>query len=250
MIRHIRLAPLVLALLAAPAAAQSSLGLNFLEVTASASGGGQTVLRFTGDYRVTGAHGLQMDLSGSTPGSDLLAQVDAHLYMQPRAEAKYGLFLSVADLNDRSGTIGVAGVEGMFALGEATVASGRISAGLAQPQGLDFVALDVGMTHAVGMQGALYGSVSLAAVDEASLRTTAWSAEFGYVHSIAATGFEVSAGLGATGLSGAADGGADVSARIGVTWRFGGDRGPRRGLADRSFGAIRPLEPLLMRGIF
>ena len=248
--RHIRLAPLVLALLAAPAAAQSSLGLNFLEASASTSGGGQTSLRVTGDYRVSGAHGLQMDLSGIRTGSDLLAQVDAHLYMQPQAEAKYGLFLSVADLNDRSGTIGVAGVEGMFALGEATVASGRISAGLAQPQGLDFVALDASLTRAVGTQGALYGSVSLAAVDEASLRTTAWSAEFGYVRSIAATGFDISAGVGATGLSGVAGDGTDVSARIGVTWRFGGDQGPRRAVADRSFGAIRPLEPLLVRGIF
>ncbi len=248
--RHIRLAPLVLALLAAPAAAQSSLGLNFLEVTAASTGGGQTSLRVTGDYRVTGAHGLQMDLSASRPGSDLLAQVDAHLYMQPRASAKYGLFVSVADLNDRSGTIGVAGVEGMFALGEATVATGRVGAGLAQPQGIDFVAVDASVTHAVGQQGALYGSISLAAVDEASLRTTVWSAEFGYVHSLTATGFEISAGLGATGLSGAANDGTDVSARIGVTWQFGGDRGPRRALADRSFGAVRPLEPLLVRGIF
>lgn len=248
--RHIRLAPLVLALLAAPAAAQSSLGLNFLEATALADGNGPTSVRVTGDYRVTGAHGLQMDLSGSTPGSDLLAQVDAHLYMQPRAEAKYGLFLSVADLNDRSGTIGVAGAEGMFALGEATVATARLSAGLVQPQGIDFVALEAGLTRAVGRQGALYGAIALAAVDEAALRTTAWSAEFGYVRSIAATGFEVSAGIAATGLGGSAGDGTDLSARIGVTWRFGGDRGPRRALADRSFGAIRPLEPLLAQGIF
>ena len=240
--------PFLFAALSGPVAAQSSLGLNFIEASADGNGDGTTSLRATGDYRVTGNHGLQFNLSGYRAGSDLVAQVDGHLYMQPRADAKYGVFMSVADLNDRSGTIGIAGFEGMVALDEATVASGRISAGLAQPQGLDFVAVEAGLSRAIGPQGALYGSVSLAAVDEASLRTTAWAAEFGYARSIAATGFEVTAGIGATGLSGAA--GADVSARISLTWRFGGDRGPRRTVGDRSFAAIRPLEPLLVRGIF
>jgi hypothetical protein len=236
---------------ASAASAQSSLGLNFVEAELTAvSGWSRGAARITGDYRITAAHGFQADLSATDEPDGFLGRIDAHLYMMPTEDSKYGLTASFADIDGRSGSIGMAGVEGMFRLGERTVAEARAVAGLAQPGGVDFVAADVGVTRRIGERTAVSARIGLAEFDEAAFSTVIYTADIGVAHSLAGTGIEVGASLGASGSLGDRLLGDEVVARIGVTWRFGAGSGSARSLGGRAFGRTQPVEELLRRGLF
>jgi hypothetical protein len=236
---------------ASTASAQSSLGLNFVEAElTAASGASGGAARITGDYRITGAHGVQMDLSATDEPGGFLGRIDGHLYMMPTEDSKYGLMASLADIDGRSGTIGMAGVEGMLRLDARMVIEARAVAGLAQPGSVDFVAADAGVTRQIGERTAVTARLALAEFDEAAFSTVAYAADIGVMHSLAGTGFEISASLGVSGSVGDAVLAREGVARIGMTWRFGVGSGAARGLAERAFGRAQPAEELLRRGLF
>jgi hypothetical protein len=236
---------------ASAASAQSSLGLNFVEAELTASSGASRgAARITGDYRITGAHGFQADLSATDEPGGFLGRIDAHLYMMPTENSKYGLTASFADIDGRSGSIGMAGVEGMFRLGARTVAEARAVAGLAQPGGVDFVAADAGVTRQIGERTAVSARIGLAEFDEAAFSTVLYTADIAVAHSIGGTGIEIGASLGASGSLGDSVLGDDVVARVGMIWRFGAGSGADRALGSRAFGRAQPVEELLRRGMF
>ncbi len=236
---------------ASAASAQSSLGLNFVEAElTAASGASRGAVRITGDYRITGAHGFQADLSATDEPGGFLGRIDAHLYMTPTEDSKYGLTASFADIDGRSGSIGMAGVEGMFRLSARTVAEARAVAGLAQPGGIDFVAADAGLTRRFGERTEVSARIGLAEFDEAAFSTVVYTADIGVAHSLGGTGIEIGASLGASGSLGDAVLDDEAVARIGVTWRFGAGSGADRGLGSRAFGRAQPVEELLSGGIF
>jgi hypothetical protein len=236
---------------ASAASAQSSLGLNFVEAElTAASGASRGAVRITGDYRITGAHGFQADLSATDEPGGFLGRIDAHVYMTPTEDSKYGLTASFADIDGRSGTIGMAGVEGMFRLGARTVAEARMVAGLAQPGGVDFAAAEAGVTRRIGERTAVSARIGLAEFDEAAFSTVLYTADIGMAHSLGGTGIEIGASLGASGSLGDAVLNREVVARIGMIWRFGAGPGAGRSLGGTAFGRAQPVEELLRRGMF
>lgn len=143
---------------ASPVFAQSApLGLNNAEVELSygkvATTGGP-IGRVTGDFRITDAHGAQFDLSAIAYPRGALGQIDAHVYMMPRDSIKYGLFLSLADVDGREATIASAGAEVITALSDRTQIKAKAEIGIATSRiggtrrTMDFIAASFGASHA------------------------------------------------------------------------------------------------------
>lgn len=240
-------------ILALPAAAQTSLGLARIEATAGLTADGTDSLgqgRLSGDFRITDAHGLQFDISATDYAGGFLGQVDAHLYLMPGRQAKYGLFASLADVDGREATVAYAGAEGLWALSDRTTVAARAGLGYARPGNLDFIAADARIDHALSADLGLFASASLAEVQEQALDALPWGAELGLTWHPASAPVAVSAALGTAGLSGRDGGGTETYLRIGLTWSFGADRSADRPLSDRGFTAPAPFDPLLRLGRF
>ena len=240
------------AVLSSPAAADS-LGFRFAEATIGGISGGDGVqgsARLRGDFALTGSHGLQLDLSVVSYGDEFLGQLDGHLYMMPAEAAKYGLFFSLADMDGREATLALVGVEGMFALSDATEVHGRAGIGMALPDTMEFIALSVGASHAVNDQVAIYGDLTMAEVDEAALRAMTTSARIGISYQPAGRPWEVSASVVRDGISGRNAAAFETRAELGFTLHLGGGGGAKRGLSKRGFAAMQAFDPLLRRGMF
>lgn len=251
-LRHLSLAAAAL-VVALPAAAQSSLGLSRLEAAIGLTGDGSQDLaeaRLSGDFRITGAHGLQIDLSAVDYPGGYLGQIDGHLYLQPGARSKYGLFGSLADVDGREVTIALAGAEGLFALSDRTRLETRAGIGYARPGALDFVAAEVRLSHAVNDALSLHAAAQVAEIQEQSLDTRAWGAEIGLTWHPAEAPLAITAAAGTTGLDGRDSAPADGYIRLGVSWSFGGGRDARAPLSEQGFTSPRPFDPLLRRGRF
>lgn len=250
--RHLSLAAAAL-VMALPASAQSSLGLSRLEAEIGISGDGSQDLaeaRISGDFRITGAHGLQIDLSAFDYPGGYLGQIDGHLYLQPGNRSKYGLFGSLADVDGREATIAFAGAEGLFALTGRTTLETRAGIGYARPGALDFVAAEARLSQAVTGALSVHVAAQVAEIQEQSLDTRAWGAEIGLTWHPAEGPLAITAAAGTTGLDGRDSVPADGYIRLGVSWSFGGGSDARRPVAEHGFTSPRPFDPLLRRGRF
>jgi hypothetical protein len=232
--------------------AQSSLGLNFGQAGFSLghSGAGMRPMgQISGDYRITDAHGVQLGLVAADRPGGWIGQFDGHLYLQPAPDRKYGVFATLADINDRSAGIGTAGIEMMWEVAPGTVIEGRAGAGLATG-GIDFIAVSGSLSHALGhtTEGFIRGG--LAEFDEAALSAVGYTVGTGIRHHLGGTGLELSVAISANGLAGRDSAKAITQVDLGLTWRFGADRGARRPVASRSFETIQPFDPLIVRGLF
>lgn len=239
--------------LALPAVAQTSLGLGRIEATAGLTATGTGSLgqgRLSGDFRITGAHGLQFDLSATDYAEGFLGQIDAHLYLMPADKAKYGLFASLADVDGREATVAYAGAEGLWALSDRTTFAARAGFGYARPGNLDFIAADLRIDHALSADFGLFASAALAEVQEQALEALPWGAELGLTWQPASAPVAINAALGAAGLSGRDGAGTEPYLRVSLTWSFGADRSAARAVADRGFSVPAPLDPLLRLGRF
>ena len=239
--------------MAQPASAQSSLGLAGIEATmglTASSGTSFATGRLSGDFRITEAHGFQLDLSARDYPGGYLGQIDGHLYLAPSTRSKYGLFASLADVSGREATIAYAGAEGIFALGSDTILQARAGIGYARPGAFDFVAADAQLAHALSDTIAVHVGAQIAEVQEQALDTRPWAAELGLDWHIADGPLFLSAALGATGLAGPDSAPSDTYLRLGLTWRYGGAGGARRPISARPFTAPAPFDPLFRRGLF
>ena len=235
------------------AAFADSLGFRFadLSVQGLASDGSTTVqAHTTADFAITESHGLQLDLGAVGYGHEYLGQLDAHLYMMPTANAKYGLFASLADMDGREATIGQIGVEAMVALSDRTELHGRAGIGMAMPGNIDFIAVTIGASHAVNDRIGLFADLTIAEFDEASLRAVGTTARLGASYQPEGRPWEVTASLVRDGLTGRDEAAFETRAELGFTLHLGAGGGAKRGLATRAFSSPQPFDPLLRRGMF
>ena len=188
------------------------MGLNFVEVelthgTLANTGG--PIGRVTGDFRITDAHGLLLDLSATTYPSGSLGQIDAHLYMQPSDSIKYGLFLALGDVNGREATIGSTGVEVIAALSDATLIEAKAEIGIATNhlggarRNMDFIAASLGASHAFNDTTTAYIEASATEFDESFLRAVGYGLRVGVHHDIPNQPIRISAAIGYDKMSGA-----------------------------------------------
>lgn len=235
------------------AANADSLGFRFADITVGGVADGNgfgAVGRLSGDFALTEAHGLQLDLGVASYGHGFLGQIDAHLYMMPSGTAKYGVFVSLADIDGREATIGMVGVEAMIALSDRSEIHGRAAIGMAMPGNMDFVTGSFGASYAVSNQISVFGDVTLAEFDEALLRAVGTSARLGASFQPEGQAWEVSASLVRNGLTGRDAAAFETRAEVGVTWHLGAGGGAKRKLPARSFANTQPFDPLLRRGMF
>lgn len=238
---------------AAAAASDSGIGLAFADFTAAAvstEDGANAALSITGDFRITGNHGLQLDFGLTDDPSGLIGQIDAHLYMAPQDDRKFGLFLSLADIDGREATVAQAGVEGMVALSPGTVLGGRAALGYARPRALDFIAVSGRLSQALSDDLTLFAEFGLAEVDEEALRAVSRQARAGLVWEPQGSRFAATLALSRDAVSGRDARPAETRAEFGLTFRFSSDGGARRPLRERPFPAPQPFAPLIAAGLF
>ncbi|NCU19960.1 hypothetical protein EOM89_04300, partial [Candidatus Falkowbacteria bacterium] len=180
----------------------------------------------------------------------MLGQIDSHLYLMPGDQNKYGLFLSLADVDGREATIGMAGVEGIFAITETTRIEARGGIGYARPGSIDFIAASLGVDHDLGPRDTLFATLSVSEFDEVSLRGQGYDAEIGWRHALASHPVELTAAVGVSGMSGRDDLPSETRVSLGLTWRFGAEPGRSRTTATQAFRPVRPFDPLLLTGSF
>ena len=199
------------------------------------------------DVRITGVHGLQGDLSFTDTATGTLGRVGAHLYMAPAPGRKYGLFVSLSDMDGRSMTWASAGAEGMLELSGRTIVEGRLGLGAADGNALDFIFGSLSMAHAVTPAFEVEAALDLADFDEADFRATAVEATVTARYSPENTPWGVYASLGRSDLTGRDGRPAKTRIGFGVTIRFGNTGGVD---ADtRTFRRADPVAPLVRRGI-
>ncbi len=162
------------------ASAQSSLGIQGTTLgfggVQDEAGDIQTEADVSVDVRVTSVHGLQGDLRFSDTANGLIGQLGAHLYMAPNPGRKYGLFATLSDVDGRSMTWGMIGIEGMLSLGLDTVVEARTGLGVADTGGPDFIFAGVSLAHAVNPALELEGFLDIAEFDEAALQAVSYEA--------------------------------------------------------------------------
>lgn len=236
-----------------PAAYADSVGFQFADITiGGVTHGGEVRGRaqLSGDFALTEAHGLQLDLGIVSYGHEFLGQIDAHLYMMPTEVAKYGVFASLADMDGREATIGMVGVEAMFAVSDSTDVHGRAGIGMAIPGTMDFITASLGASHAVNDQVAIFGDLTVTEIDEASLRAIATSVRLGGRYQPAGQAWEVSASLVRDGLTGRDAAAFETRVELGFTLHLGAGGGAKRSLSTRGFGNTQPFDAALRRGMF
>jgi hypothetical protein len=237
--------------LAAPAAAQSSLGLAAGGLSFGAvAEDGATHGRVEGwlDLAITAAHGLQLDLAVEDRAEGTLATVGGHLYLAPGPGRKYGFFGSVADLDGEGFTLGTAGAEGLWALGERTALEARLGVGIADRAAggrLDFVFAGASVMHELG-DVTLGLSAEIAEYDETGFRAIGSTVMLEADWRPRGSPITVSAGIGVSDLSGSDGRPAETVARLSVGLSFGAAADPAR----RPFRRSDPYGPLALRGLF
>jgi len=206
--------------------------------------------RLSGDFRITQAHGLQLDLSTTDYAQGYLGQIDGHLYLMPGNRSKYGFFASLSDVDGREATIAYAGAEGLWALSDGTVLGARAGMGYARPGHLDFVAADLRVDHALSRTFGVFASVDLAKVREQDFDTLPWGAELGLTWQPSRLPVELTALIGSTGLAGRDSADAEPYAQLSLTWEFGSPSGDQNPLGGKGFRPPSPFDPLLRQGRF
>ncbi len=240
------------AALAGPAAADS-LGFRFADISVAARNGdtgAQASARLSADFALSDVHGLQLDLAAVGYRHEFLGQLDAHFYMMPTEAAKYGLFFSLADIDGREATIGLAGAEAMIALSPRTQVHGRAALGMARPNDMEFITASLGASHALNDSIAVFADLTVTEFDEAALRAVASSLQIGVSYQPIGKPWEVSASLVRDGLTGRDAAAFETRAELGFTWHLGAGGGAKRSLSARAFGNVQPFDPLLRRGMF
>lgn len=230
-----------------------SLGLRFADVSVGAtanSGADLGQMQVSTDFAITDSHGVQLDLGVVAYTGEYLGQIEGHLYMMPTDAAKYGLFFSLADMNGREATIGVVGIEGMFAPSDSSEIHGRAGFGMALPGNMDFITLSLGASHALSDQVTIFGDVIVSEFDETALRAVGTTARLGVSYQPLGHPWEVSASMVRDGLTGRNAAAFETRAEVAFTWHLGAGGGAKRGLAARAFASPQPFDPLLRRGIF
>lgn len=200
------------------------------------------------DVRVTEFHGLQGDLSFSDTGGGTIGMLAGHLYMVPQPGQKYGLFVSLSDLDGRAMSWVSFGAEGMLSLGENTVLSGRLGLGQADVGSLDYIFGGVAVAHEVLPGLEFEAALDVADFDETGFRATSHEASLTARYSPNGAPWGVYASVTNSGLTGRDGQSARTRIGLGVTFTFGGSGGTDP--HTRMFRSTDPVAPLIRRGLW
>ncbi|MFQ5622195.1 MAG: hypothetical protein ACE5FS_02245 [Paracoccaceae bacterium] len=242
---------------ATSALAQSSVGFRTGELRVSASGfaasrGGNAgvsgALGLRGDFEITPAHGLQLDLDYDRAGQARIGTLAGHLYLLPRENRKYGLFFSYGDFDGNAFHVLQTGAEGIFTLGSGYLLDGHAGIGVRQPGSLDYVFAGAGLTRMVGRAGSLRLGLDIADFDESAFSTTFADASVGFKHALAGTPAVLSLSVGGVAFDGSASDRSGLYARLGLVIRLG--RAPGAAAAGHLFRRSDPLGTLYRSGVF
>ena len=232
------------------------MGLNFAEVELSYgtfSNSGGPIGRVTGDFRITDALGVQLDVGALSYNGGALGQIDGHFYLQPNSNIKYGLFLSLADVDGREATIGSAGIEMIAALSDRTQIEAKAEIGISSNvttgirRNTDFIAASASLSHEFSDTTTFYLETAATEFDEAHLRAVGYGVRLGVHYDLPGQPIRISAAVGYDKMSGRDSRPGEEMVQLGVSWRFGA-RG--NGISQRGFRSSKPLDQLLRRGMF
>ncbi|WP_022704488.1 hypothetical protein [Pseudorhodobacter ferrugineus] len=202
------------------------MGLNFAEgelpygITGNTGG---PIGRITGDSCLTDALAMQLDLSATSYAGGTLGQIDAHIYLMPRESFKYGVFVSLADVDGREATIGSAGVEVISDVSDRTQIEAKAEIGIATHRmagarrNMDFIAARFGAFHTFNDTTTAYIEASVSEFDEAFLRAVANGVRVGLHYDIPSQPIRISATIGYDKMSDRNSRKGEVVTQIGVT---------------------------------
>ena len=235
-----------------PAFAQSSLGITgaTLEVTSAEDETGQLRNSFATsvDVRITEYHGLQGDLSFGETRGGTIGHLGGHLYLAPQPGQKYGLFLSLSDMDGRSMAWVNAGAEAMVSLGEKTTVEGRLGLGKADSGSLDYIFGGVSLAHALSPAFEVEAALDIADFDETAFRATSVDASLTARYSPEGSPWGMFASVTQSELMGRDGGASDTRFGFGATFNFGQSGGVDP--AIRMFRGQDPVVGLVRRGIW
>lgn len=232
--------------------AQSSLGISgaSLDVgsTEDEAGTRQSHVASSVDVRITANHGLQGDMAFAGTATGTIGQLAGHLYMAPRPGQKYGLFLSLSDVDGRALSWISLGAEGMLSLGESTVLEGRLGLGAADGNSRDYIFSGVSIAHALTPALEVEAALDAADFDEASFRATAVEASLTARYSAEGSPWGAYASVTRSELTGRDGAPGTTRIGLGVTFTFGTSGGPNP--HNRPFRRTDPVAQLARRGIW
>ena len=246
------IAVVFLILAATPSLAQSSLGIQGLDLqfgtSEDESGNAQTDVQARLDVAITSVHGFQGDVAFSDTDQGLIGQLGAHLYMTPATGQKYGVFASLSDVDGRMMTWGSLGVEGMLALSDATVIEGRAGMGISDVDSLDYIFADMALIYAAFDNFDIETALTLTDFDEARFRALSYDVSATARYSAQNAPWGVYAKVAQSGLSGRDGAGAKTRFGFGVSMSFGHSGGiaPK----TRPFRVVDPVAPLVRRDLW
>lgn len=241
-----------MAMAGTPAAAQSSLGIQGLDlrlgVIQDEDGSAQADLQSHLDIAVTEFHGFQGDVAFADTDNGLIGHLGAHLYMTPRHGQKYGVFATLSDVDERMMTWGSVGVEGMLALSDATMIEARAGMGISDVDSLDYIFADIAIAHAPFDNLDVEAAITLSEFDEAAFRAMSYDASLTALYSLDGTPWGSFASIMQSGLSGRDGQPAETRFGFGVSMSFGQSGGvaPR----TRPYRSVDPVAPLVRRDLW
>ena len=246
------IATIGLALWGVPVMAQSSLGIQGLDVRLSMiedeGGEMQSDVLARLDVAVTDYHGLQGDVAFADTDQGLIGQLAAHFYMTPNPSQKYGVFAALSDVDGRTMTWGSLGVEGMIALSENLTFEGRTGLGVADVDSLDYIFADLAVAYAAFDGLDFETALTLTEIDETAFRAISYDGSFTARFSPKGTPWGVFAQVSHSGLSGRESVAGATRLGVGIMISLGQSGGvaPK----TRPFRTVDPVAPLVRRDLW
>ncbi|MBI1418031.1 MAG: hypothetical protein GC146_12485 [Limimaricola sp.] len=230
---------------AAPALAQSSLGVAGADVGLSY---GEASQSFTGsvDVALTAYHGLQLDVGYLWSANASRGTLAGHIYMTPQAGQKYGLFLSLTDLDGRADRYVLFGAEGLLDIGPRSVLGLAGGIGGSTFATYDTVYVTAELRHAFSDDTWLSSALTLAAWDEYHFHATTADLNIDLHHRLTGN-VDVFAGLSVGGLMGPDAAPTQSDVHVGLRMVLG--RTPLTPAIPQMFGHADPYAQLIDRGL-
>ena len=246
------LATIFLASVTTPAVAQSSLGIQGMDLRfgliEDESGTAQSDARLRLDVAITDVHGFQGDVVFADAESGLIGQLGAHLFMAPQQGQKYGVFASLSDVDGRMMTWGSIGVEGMLVLSESTTLEGRTGMGVSDVDSLDYIFGDVSMAYSPFENFDIETALTLTEFDEAAFRALSYDLSITTHYSLEGAPWGLFASVSRSGLSGRDGVSGETRFGFGVSMSFGHSGGVAP--ETRPFRSVDPVAPLVRRDLW
>ena len=241
-----------MAMAAAPVSAQSSLGIQGLDLRFGMSqdedGTAQIDVQSRLDVAITEVHGFQGDVVFSETENGLIGHLGAHLYMTPRTGQKYGAFASLSDVDGRMMTWGSIGVEGMLALSDATMIEARAGMGISDVDSLDYIFGDVSIALALFDYIDVEAAITFAEVDEAAFRAMSHDISLTARYSLDGAPWGAFASVTQSGLSGRDGQPSETRFGFGVSLSFSQSGGVAP--QTRPYRSVDPVAPLVRRDLW